>query len=107
MKRLTEKTVGCFEYSLKDHKPVVGGFNDYDTFYDYSMAVRQLGKLEDALELKPIEEWDEDDGDCLWWNLPIEEPAYCGTPLDCDFPSYKTHFTKLIMPLEVKENEKV
>lgn len=102
MKRLTEKTVGCFEYSLKDHKPVVGAFNDYDTFFDYSMAVRQLGKLEDMMKPLPIDEWCEDIGPCLWWKFPIEEPPYCGTPLDCNFPDYVTHFTRLILPFDVK-----
>lgn len=102
MKRLTEKTVGCFEYSLKDHKPAVGGFADYDTFFDYSMAVRQLGKLEDMLEPSPIDKWDEDIGPCLWWTFPIEEPPYSGSPLDTDFPSYVTHFTEIIMPWEVE-----
>lgn len=43
---LTEKTIGCFEYSLKDHVPVVGEFKTYEAFYDYSMAVRRLGKYE-------------------------------------------------------------
>ena len=108
MKRLTEKTIGCFEYSLKDHNPVVGAFNDYDTFYDYSMAVRQLGKLEDMLEPKPIDEWHEDDGDCLWWAFPITEPPYSGSPLDSNFPDYVTHFTRIIMPfMGVEENEEV
>ena len=103
MERLTEKTIGCFEYSLKDHKPVIGGFSDYDTFYDYSMAVRQLGKLEDMLELRPINEWDEDYGDCLFWCLPDIEPPYCGTPDDMGFPSHVTHFTRLIMPFMESE----
>ena len=99
MKRLTEKIIGCFEYSWKDHKPVIGGFNDYDTFYDYGMVVRQLGRLEDMLEPKPIDEWHEDDGPCLWWKFPIEEPPYSGSPLDVDFPDYVTHFTRIIIPL--------
>lgn len=107
MKRLTEKTVGCFEYRLKDHKPVIGAFNDYDTFFDYSMAVRQLGKLEDMIEPQPIDEWHEDIGPCLWWKFPIEEPPYSGSPLDTDFPSYVTHFTEIIMPWEVEENEEM
>ena len=48
MERLTEKTIGCFEYSLKDHKPIVGEFGTYEAFFDYSMAVRLLGKYEDT-----------------------------------------------------------
>ena len=48
MERLTEKTIGCFEYSLKDHKPIVGEFGTYEAFFNYSMAVRLLGKYEDT-----------------------------------------------------------
>lgn len=50
--------------------------------------------------------WDEDLGDCLWWNFPVEEPPYCGTPLDDDFPKYKTHFTELHIPDEVEQEPK-
>lgn len=103
MERLTEKTIGCFEYSLKDHKPIPGGFGDYDTFFDYSMAVKRLGHLEDALEPIPAEKWDEDDGFVLWWRLPVEEPPYCGSPLCDDFTfDYYTHFTKITEPLKIK-----
>lgn len=53
---------------------------------------------------KPIEEWDESYGDCLWWKFPIEEPPYCGSPLDFewidkDYDNYYTHFTKLDIPI--------
>ncbi|WP_368756624.1 hypothetical protein [Enterococcus avium] len=50
--------------------------------------------------------WDEDLGDCLWWDFPVEEPPYCGTPLDDDFPKYKTHFTELHIPDEVEQEQK-
>ncbi len=49
-KRLTEKSVGCFKYCLKNHKSKDGEFKDYDTFFDYSMAVKRLGELEDKIE---------------------------------------------------------
>lgn len=49
-KRLTEKTIGCFQYDLKDFKHKIGEFNDYDTFFAYSMAVKRLGELEDKIE---------------------------------------------------------
>lgn len=55
---------------------------------------------------KLAEHWDEDTGDVLWWNFPVEEPPYCGTPLDEHFPSYKTHFTQITMPDEVEEEPK-
>lgn len=49
-------------------------------------------------ELFNAEDWHEEIGAVLWWNFPIEEPAYCGTPLDTDFPQYKTHWTRLVIP---------
>lgn len=62
-------------------------------------AVEFLQKVNQE-ENKPeyISEWHEDDGDCLWWFFPIEQPPYCGTPLDCDFPDYVTHFTRFSIP---------
>lgn len=48
MERLTEKTVDCFEYALKDHKAVPGEFGTYDAFFDYSMAVKRLGHYENT-----------------------------------------------------------
>lgn len=45
-KRLTEKTIGCFEYDLKDFKHKIDEFNDYDAFFAYLMAVKRLGELE-------------------------------------------------------------
>jgi len=102
MDRLTEKTIGCFKYDLKNFKHKPKEFNDYDAFFAYSNAVKRLGELEDANEPKPIEEWGEDYGDCLWWSFPIEEPPYCGTPLDCNFPNHVTHFTRLILPMELE-----
>ena len=52
------------------------------------------------------EKWHEDIGPVLWWDFPVEEPPYCGTPLDDDFPKYKTHFTELRIPDEVEEEPK-
>lgn len=60
-------------------------------------------------KLRPIEEWHEDMGNCLWWRLPIDEPPYVGSPLDSDWPltdpnddgetdDYYTHFTHLLEP---------
>ncbi|MFD1776979.1 hypothetical protein [Paenibacillus rhizophilus] len=47
---------------------------------------------------RPIDEWHEDVGPVLWWTFPIEEPPYCGTPLDGDWPEYHTHWTPFIVP---------
>ena len=52
------------------------------------------------------EKWHEDIGPVLCWDFPVEEPPYCGTPLDDDFPKYKRHFTELHIPDEVEEEPK-
>ena len=57
----------------------------------------------EKVEARLAEHWNEDMGDVLWWNLPVEEPPYCGTPLDEDFPKYKTHFTTIDMPNEIEQ----
>lgn len=49
-KRLTEKTMDCFQYDLKDFKHKISEFNDYDAFFAYSMVVKRLGELEDKIE---------------------------------------------------------
>ena len=49
-KILTRQSVNNFKYCLKDHKAKIGEFNDYDAFFDYSMAVKRLGELEDKIE---------------------------------------------------------
>jgi len=75
MERLTKKTTGRFQYS----------------------------ELEDAQEPKSLEEWHEDIGAVLWWRFPIEEPPYCGTPLDFDWiEDYYTHWTPIVEPIEPK-----
>lgn len=66
--------------------------------------IDKLADYEDCNTLRPIKEWGEDYGDCLFHKLPIEEPPYCGSPLDCEweekgYGNYYTHFTKLTMPI--------
>lgn len=102
MDRITREAPGCFQYSLKDHEPVTGEFANYDTFFNYMMAIKRLGELEDANEPAPAKEWHEDDGDVIWWRLPIEEPPYIGTPLCSNFKdNYYTHFTRIVIPLGI------
>jgi hypothetical protein len=67
-----------------------------------------------------LSEWDERDGDVLWWKFPIDEPPYVGTPNDLGFvvnvvittflteeksdtyvggwPGYHTHWTPIELP---------
>lgn len=102
MERLTKRTIGVFQYDLKNNQHTEKAFNGYDAFFAYSNAVKRLGELEDAHEPKPIEEWKEEYGDCLWWSFPIVEPPYCSSPLAIDFPDHVTHFTRLVLPTEPK-----
>lgn len=70
------------------------------TLEDENRILRR--ELKDVIEATPIEEWHEDDGDCLWWKFPVEEPPYCGTPFDENWPDYHTHFTRIAEPQEIK-----
>jgi hypothetical protein len=47
---------------------------------------------------RPIDEWHEDLGDVLWWTFPVNEPPYCGSPMDVDWPDYHTHWTPIVIP---------
>lgn len=69
------------------------------------IVVRNMHTVDEPQKVraKLAKHWHEDVGDCLWWNFQVEEPPYCGTPLDEDFPKYKTHFTELCIPDEVEE----
>ena len=53
-----------------------------------------------AKDAKPLADWQDDHGPCLWWKFPITEPPYSGTPLDTDWPGYHTHWTRFIIPNE-------
>lgn len=44
---------------------------------------------------RPEDEYHEDMGAVLWWRFPIDEPPYCGSPLDSEWPGYHTHFTPM------------
>ena len=80
MERLTEKAVGCFEYALKDHKPVPGEFGTYEAFFDYSMAVKRLGHYEDTgLEPEEIKEFAEDVAYQFGYYFPIKDMLYIST----------------------------
>lgn len=63
----------------------------------------ELGEIKIFNMLMPIKDWGEDYGDCLWWRFPVEEPPYCGNPLDSEwqdnnYDDYYTHFTRLAIP---------
>ena len=35
--------------------------------------------------LRPLSEWQEDDGDVLWYRVPIREPPFVSSPLSSDW----------------------
>lgn len=57
----------------------------------------------DKLMARPLEDWHEDIGAVLWWKFPIDEPPYCGSPLDTDWPGYHTHWTPIQIPVGCAE----
>jgi len=72
--------------------------------YGNGSPTERLAKYEEYNTLRPVEEWHEDYGDCLFWKLPIMEPPYCGSPLDSvweerGYDEYFTHFTRLTPPI--------
>ena len=73
----------------------------------YNIAINTLEQIDEPqaekVEARLAEHWHEDIGPVLWWNFPVEEPPYCGTPLDEHFPKYKTHFTTIDMPNEIEK----
>lgn len=73
-----------------------------ETKEDFDKLSNILKQNKEATTPILLEDWGEDYGDCLWWKFPIEEPPYCGSPLDYNFPDYVTHFTRLIVPDEPK-----
>ncbi|MBK9580302.1 MAG: hypothetical protein IPO40_24820 [Fibrobacteres bacterium] len=55
-------------------------------------------------KFNPIEEWDEDDGDCLFFKLDAGEPPTVANPLDSDWEDgYYTHF--MLLPNELRRIE--
>ena len=70
-------------------------------------CINMVKDRRDLLEhaaLHPRDTWSEEDGDVLWYRLPIEEPPYCGTPNSSDWPEcpgepvydgYYTHWQRL------------
>ncbi|OMF37452.1 hypothetical protein BK133_05190 [Paenibacillus sp. FSL H8-0548] len=100
MERLTDEVQTGVFATLKNHKSESGEFSKYEAFYNYSFAVTRLKQFEDAVAPHPIDEWHEDIGDVLWWLFPIQEPPYCGSPLDSNWPNFHTHWTPLIIPGE-------
>lgn len=112
-----EQAIKLFEGLIKDWEQAKNVCELGDTGYytsqalisAYNIAISVLKVMEmeepkpEKVEARLAEHWHEDIGPVLWWNFPVEEPPYCGTPLDEDFPKYKTHFTTIDMPTEIEQ----
>lgn len=76
----------------------------YDDWYDNNDIAEKL--ISNGVTVqegsRPIEEWNEDFGDVLWWKFPIEESPYVGSPLDEKWPGYHTHWTFIPLPQPLK-----
>ena len=65
-------------------------------------------EMEPLTNPRPFDKWHEDYGPVLWWHLEdgrIQEPPYCGTPLDdgwvADYYSHWTNLPEVVNPPEV------
>jgi hypothetical protein len=55
--------------------------------------------VEKLFTLRPMAEWHEDLGSCLFWKLPVEEPpTVCFNPDDEMGEGFFTHFSPLPDP---------
>lgn len=54
-----------------------------------------LAEIDSLTRPHLADEWTEEDGNVLWWRLPVESPPWCGTPLDEDWTGRHTHWTRL------------
>jgi len=85
-----------------------------------------IDHLGDLHTPRPLEEWDEEDGPVLWWEFPIQEAPYVGTPHDTGhtveievtvlgrttgifrevggWPGYHTHWTPLPSARKIQDN---
>ena len=89
----------CVEKKFNAHYEKSGHQYFHDFFRCVNRIIRKAPTIEARPVARPLEEWHEDYGDVLWWKFPIEEPPYVGSPLDCDWSGYHTHWT----PIEVPE----
>lgn len=66
---------------------------DNDLFYLRTVRAALAAQPAAVDGVRPLDDWHEDDGPVVWWKLPVDEPAWIGTPLDSDWPGYHTHWT--------------
>ncbi|WP_340011770.1 hypothetical protein MHI32_01520 [Paenibacillus sp. FSL H7-0690] len=62
-------------------------------------------EIKQQFSARPLDEWHEEMGDMLWWMFPIQEPPYCGNPLDSDWSDCYTHWTPFVIPADPAPKE--
>lgn len=81
---------------------IVGHERAANEHVTYSATIATLRLARDELlrlyTPQPRRLWTEQHGPVLWWRDPVNEPPYCGTPLDDDFPEHVTHWTPVPEP---------
>lgn len=92
-----------FDRGGYDHYPLELSLFDEDEWLHENDEISLAEPQAEKVEARLAEHWNEDMGDVLWWDFPVEEPPYCGTPLDEHFPKYKTHFSTIDMPTEIEK----
>lgn len=82
----------AFKLLLGQAASTLAAFENGGFFAD--RLVKTLLPIEVANLMYPrtLAEWHEDMGPKLWWTFPIEEPPYCGSPLDEDWPGFPAWF---------------
>lgn len=90
---LSAREVNCRRLAeRKTGEDRIGWLDDADYF---AQAVAQLHVLEMWMVAQPLDEWNDDFGFGLWFEYPIVEPPYVGSPNCDDWPGYHTHFVRL------------
>lgn len=63
---------------------------------DADLVMAEAGKRLRDMVPRPADKWHEDDGECIWFKHPADEPPYVGQPLDSEWTeNYYTHFIPL------------
>lgn len=66
--------------------------NPIDYLESVSLVLHEVARV---TKPRPLADYHEDYGFCLWWKLPVCEPPYAGSPNCSDWPGYHTHFTAM------------
>jgi hypothetical protein len=86
------------EEHLPDMMPVTRALMKRTLSTIYPDIPAPTTEIKQQFAVRPLDEWHEEMGDMLWWMFPIQEPPYCGNPLDSDWSDCYTHWTPFVIP---------